>query len=406
MNRSRQKLFQKTIYLLLICMLFMSVSVQASTQLMRYADIHNDQITFVYAGDIYTADINSGVSHRLTAFDGFEAFPKFSRDGKRIAFSAEYTGSRQVYVMNNDGSDLKQLTWYNDVGPMPPRGGFDYRILDWTPDNKNILVRANRLPWGIRMGQPYLVPADGGMEQALAVPETGGGMLSPDGTKYVYTPIDREFRTWKRYRGGRAQDVWVYDLENNTSERLTTHDATDHQPLWVGDDIYFISDRDYHLNLYRYVKNAEPVKVTEHDGFDSLWPSSGPSAIVYENGGHLWRFNPVDSSTEKLNITISANQENLIAQRKNVKDNIDSMDISPDGKRVAMAARGEVFSVPTKKGEIRNVSNTAEAREIDVAWSHDGKHLTYLSDATGEYEIYVQNVKSGKVTQVTDDGEV
>ncbi len=385
----------------------LTVSADSGTKLLRYADIHENHVTFVYAGDIYTADINSGVSKRLTSFDGFEAFPKFSRDGKRIAFSAEYTGSRQVYVMDLDGSNLKQLTWYNDVGPMPPRGGFDYRILDWTPDNKHILVRANRLPWGVRMGQPYLVPADGGMEQPLAVPETGGGMLSPDGSKYVYTPIDREFRTWKRYRGGRAQDVWIYDLENNSSQRLTAHDATDHQPLWVGDDIFFISDRDYHLNLYQYVDGGgEPVKVTDHNEFDSLWPSAGPVAIVYENGGNLWRFDPVSSTTKKLRINITANEENLIAKRKNVKDYIESMDISPDGKRVVIAARGEVFSAPVKKGEIRNVSNTARAREIDVTWSPDGKHFAYLSDATGEYEVYIQNVKSGKVTQMTKDGHV
>lgn len=189
------------------------------TALMRYADIHQNQVTFVYAGDIYTADINTGVAKRLTSHVGFETFPKFSRDGKRIAFSAEYSGTRQVYVMDVDGSNLEQLTWYNDVGPMPPRGGFDYRIFDWSPDNKKILVRANRLAWGERMGQPYWVYVDGGMEEPLAVPETGGGMLSPDGNKFVYTPIDREFRTWKRSRGGRVQDVWIYDLVNNTDRK-------------------------------------------------------------------------------------------------------------------------------------------------------------------------------------------
>ncbi|WP_267175902.1 S41 family peptidase [Marinicella marina] len=384
----------------------LSVSANDATKLLRYADIHQDHVTFVYAGDIYTANIKSGEAKRLTSFDGFEAFPKFSRDGKRIAFSAEYTGSRQVFVMDMDGSNLQQLTWYNDVGPMPPRGGFDYRILDWTPDNKHILVKANRLPWGVRTGQPYLVPADGGMEAPLAVPETGGGMLSPDGNKYVYTPIDREFRTWKRYRGGRAQDVWIYDLQENSSQRITTHAATDHQPVWIGDDIYFISDRDYHLNLYKYVADGEPQKVTHHDQFDALWPSAGPAAIVYENGGHLWRFDPVSSTTEQLSIQITANAENLLAERKNVKDYIDSMAISPEGKRVAIAARGEVFSVPAQKGEIRNISNTPSAREIDVAWSPNGSHIAYLSDATGEYEVYVQDVKSGNVTQITDDGGV
>lgn len=376
------------------------------TALLRYADIHLDHVTFVYAGDIYTANTNTGEAKRLTSHEGFEAFPKFSRDGKQIAFSAEYSGSRQVYVMDIDGRNLRQLTWYNDVGPMPPRGGFDYRILDWSVDSQKILVRANRLPWGPRMGKPYWINVDGGMEEPLAIPESGGGMLSSDGSKFVYTPIDREFRTWKRYRGGRAQDVWVYDLVNNTSEQLTTNFATDNQPVWVGDDIFFTSDRDYHLNIYKYVQGSEPIKVTHHDQFDSLWASAGPTAIVYENGGYLWRYDPLSNNSEQLVIHITANQENLLAQRKNVQAYIESMDVSPDGKRVAIAARGELFSVPAKNGEISNHSKTAAAREIDVAWSPNGKYLAYLSDASGEYELYVKDVNSGEVSRITSDGDV
>ncbi len=396
----------KIVSLLVTLLIGISTSANAETKLLRFADIHKELVTFVYAGDIYTANINTGEAKRLTSFTGFEAFPKFSRDGKKIAFSAEYTGSRQVYVMAVDGSDLTQLTWYNDVGPMPPRGGFDYRILDWSADNKNILVRANRLPWGERMGQPHWIPVAGGMEQPLAVPETGGGMLSPDGTKFVYTPIDREFRTWKRYRGGRAQDVWVYDLLADSSEQLTTHVATDHQPVWVGDEIYFISDRDYHLNLYKYVAGGEAIKVTDHDEFDSLWASAGPDAIVYENGGSLWRYDPATSTSKKLVINITANQENLLPQRKNVKDYVESMDLSPDGKRVAVAARGELFSVPAENGEIHNLSNSPDAREMAVAWSPDGAYLAYLSDASGEYEVYIKAVKTGQVTRITNDGGV
>lgn len=376
----------------------------AGTRLLRFADIHQDLVTFVYAGDVYISDLGNGQTTRLTAHQGFETFPKFSRDGLKIAYTAEYTGSRQVYVMNVDGSDIQQLTWYNDVGPMPPRGGFDYRILDWSADNQQILVRANRLPWGIRMGQPYWVPVNGGMEQPLAVPETGGGMLSPDGKKYVYTPIDREFRTWKRYRGGRAQDVWVYDLTNNTSEQLTTHDATDHQPVWVGDDIYFISDRDYHLNLYKHVVGSEPMKVTHHDEFDALWASAGPTAIVYENGGYLWRYDPQSNQTKQLRIVVPAHGEPQLAKTKSVKDHIESMSLSPDAKRVAVATRGELFSVPAQQGEIKNISQTPAAREINVTWSPDGKHLAYLSDASGEYELYTQNVRTGAVDRITRDG--
>ena len=156
-----------------------------------------------------------------------------------------------------------------------------------------------------RSGRPYLVPVDGGMETPLKVPETGGGMLSPDGTKYVYTPIDREFRTWKRYRGGRAQDVWIYDLENSSSLRLTDHRATDNQPMWVGDSIYFTSDRDYLLELYAMSpQGGEPRKVTDFEDFDILWPSAGPDAIVFEKGGSIWHFDPATSEAREVPIRV------------------------------------------------------------------------------------------------------
>jgi tricorn protease len=389
-------------------LLFSSViAARDNVRLLRYADIHKDSVTFVYAGDIYIADINSGDSTRLTSDMGFEVFPKFNHAGDKIAFSAEYSGTRQVYVMNVDGSDLKQLTWYNDVGPMPPRGGYDYRILDWSVDDKNVLVRANRLPWGIRMGQPHWVPVDGGMEQPLAVPETGGGMLSPDGNKFVYTPIDREFRTWKRYRGGRAQDVWIYDLENNTSERLTTYAGTDYQPTWVGDSIYFLSDRDYTINLYKYQKGTEPKKLTNHTKHDSLWASAGPEAVVYENDGYLWRFDPKTEKSEQLKINIVGNSRSLIPQQKDLKAQIESMSISANGKRVVVGARGEIFTVPAKKGEIRNISLSPKAREIDVSWSPDGKYIAYLSDKSGEYEIYLRDTSNNnKEKRLSNNGSV
>lgn len=379
---------------------------KADTRMLRFADIHKNKVTFVYAGDIYIANINTGESTRLTSHIGLELFPKFSRGGSKIAFSAEYSGSRQVYVMNTDGSDLKQLTYYNDVGTMPPRGGFDYRILDWSADDKHVLVRANRLPWGVRMGRPMLVPVEGGLEQYLAVPETGGGMLSGDGKTYIYTPIDREFRTWKRTRGGRAQDVWTYDLETNTSKQLTTHPATDNQPVWVRGDIYFASDRDYTLNLFKYNESGAPVKVTNHDDYDVLWVSAGPDALVYEAGGYLWRYEPGGKST-RLNITVKGNRKHLQPSFKDASKNINSADISKDGNRAVFAARGEIFTVPAKHGEVRNISNTPTQREISVSWSPDGKRIAYLSDATGEYEIYTKAQSGeGNASQVTKDGNI
>lgn len=378
-----------------------------STRLLRFADIHKNKVTFVYSGDIYIADVNTGESTRLTSHDGMETFPKFSRSGDKIAFAAEFNGSRQVYTMNLDGSGIKQITFYNDVGPMPPRGGYDYRVMDWSADDKHVLVRGNRLPWGVRMGRPYLVPIDGGLAEPLAVPETGGGMLSPNGKKYLYTPIDREFRTWKRYRGGRAQDVWIYDLENNTSKQLTTHDATDNQPVWIGDKIYFLSDREYTLNLFEYQEGQAPKKLTQHKDHDALWASAGPDALVYEQDGFLWRFDPASIQSKKLNINVNGNAKYLLPQFKNVKAQIESMDISKDGNRAVFGARGEIFTIPAKNGEIRNVSNTPNAREISVSWSPDGKNVVYLSDKSGEYEIYIraQNGK-GKEQRLTTDGSI
>ena len=378
------------------------------SKLLRLPDVHGERIVFVHAGDIHVVSASGGTALRLTTHEGEELYPKFSPDGSQLAFSAEYNGTRQVYVMPASGGPPRQLTWYTDIGPMPPRGGTDYRVLDWTPDGRHVLVRANRVPFDDRGGRPYLVPVDGGMETPLKVPETGGGMLSPDGTRYVYTPVDREFRTWKRYRGGRAQDVWIYDLANDTSLRLTNHRGTDNQPLWVGDSVYFTSDRDYLLELYAVAPSGgEPRKLTAFDDFDILWPSAGPDSIVFEKGGSIWHFDPASGKAREVPIRVAGDRPGTLPRFVEGAEFVESFDLSPAGERAVFGTRGEVFTVPAEHGAPRNLSHTPDAREISVSWSPDGTWIAYLSDATGEYELYVRPQDgTGEPRQVTRDGNV
>ena len=399
--------------ILTVAILAVAAPLTAQTKLLRFPDVHGDTVVFVYGGDLYRASVQGGDARRLTSHAGRELYPKLSSDGNRVAFSAEYNGTRQVYVMPTAGGEPTQLTWYNDVGAMPPRGGTDYRVLDWTPDGRHVVVRANRVPMGEREGRPYLVPADGGMETPLPIPESDGGMLSPDGTKFVYTPISRDFRTWKRYRGGRAQDVWVYDLEANTSQQLTHFPGTDHQPLWVGDTIYYVSDPESALNLYAIAPSGgEPRQITAFDEFDVLWPSAGPDAIVFENGGSIWHWRPGDTRSgdtapRELAITVTSDRPEALPHWVQANEFVESFDLSPAGKRAVLGARGEVWSVPAKNGEPRNLSRTPAAREIGVAWSPDGRWIAYLSDATGEYEVYVRAQDgSGEPRRLTTDGGI
>lgn len=400
----------KSLLSLLLCGVFASTMASADeARILRQPDIQNGRIVFVHAGDLYSVGAHGGTAFRLTSHPGEELYPKFSPDGSQIAFSAEYNGTRQVFVMPATGGEPRQLTWYTDVGPMPPRGGTDYRVLDWTPDGRNIVVRMNRLPFDERGGRPYLVPVAGGLETPLAVPEIGGGMLSPDGTKLVYTPIEREFRTWKRYRGGRAQDVWIYDLAANTSQQLTADRATNQQPMWLGETVYFVSDRsDTRLNLWAVSpQGGEPRKLTDFDDYDVLWPSAGDDQIVFEKGGTIWRFDPASGEAAEVPIRIASDAPETQPRFVKAGDFIESFDLAPAGERAVFGARGEVFTVPVKDGEPRNITRTPDAREHSVSWSPDGRSIAYLSDASGEYEIWVQ-AQDGRSAprQLTRDGDI
>jgi tricorn protease len=376
-------------------------------RLLRFPDIHGDFVVFVYGGDIWRAPSAGGAAHRLTSHDGLELFPKISPDGQWIAFSAEYTGTRQVYVMPAWGGPPRQLTFYNDVGVMPPRGGWDDWVLGWTPDGK-ILVRMNRVPWSNRMGRYFVVDPKGGLETPLELPEGGSASLSEDGKRIAYTPVDREFRTWKRTRGGRAQDIWIYDFEANRSERITSDPATDNFPIWVGDTIYFTSDRERTLNLFAHDLKTKAVrKVTRFTGDDVLWPSLGPGAIVFMSGGHLHRLDLATQQAARIPIRIGAAIDTMAPHFRQVTPAvIGRVALSPSGSRVVVDARGDVFTVPAKEGPSRNLTSTPGVREMAPTWSPDGQWIAYLSDETGEYEVYVRPQGGGEARRLTTDGGV
>ncbi len=377
------------------------------TRMLHTPDVSRDRIVFVYAGDVWIVPRAGGEARRLTSHPGQELFPKLSPDGKWVAFSGEYSGTRQVYVVSADGGEPKQLTFRNDIGELPARGGYDNVILDWTPDGKKIVFRANRTGYDERVGRPYTVPAAGGMEEPLRMPEGGAGSMSPDGTRFAYTPISREFRNWKRHRGGRTPDVWIYDFAKDTAEQITKTPENEMWPVWIGDQIFYASDKDHTLNLFSYdVRSKATAKVTNGD-WDVEWPSGGPDAVVYEAGGWIWLFDPQRGETAKVPIHVSGDFPEAMPSIVDLSKSVEAAVPSPSGKRALLTANGDLFTVPAEKGEIRNLTATPGIREMSASWSPDGKWISYLSDRTGEYEIWVRpSDGNGAERRVTTDGDI
>ncbi|HLL75025.1 MAG TPA: PDZ domain-containing protein [Pyrinomonadaceae bacterium] len=377
-------------------------------RLLRFPDINGDQIAFVYAGDIWTVPGAGGTARRLTSHPGLELFPKFSPDGRWVAFSGEYGGTRQVFVIPAAGGEPRQLTFRNEVGPLPPRGGWDNRVLGWTPDGKNVLFRANRVGPSDRLGRPYVVPAEGGIEQPLAITESGGVSYAPDGRRVAFTPISNEFRGWKRYRGGQSPDVWIYDLASNTSEQITDTRAQDMIPVWLGDTIYYLSDRDWTMNVFAYdTRTKRTRKVTNHADFDATWLSGAGDQLVYESGGYLYRLDAKSGREARVPIRVYGDFPDTVPYFQNVKQNVETYALSPAGVRALFGARGDIYTAPAKEGEVRNLTDSQGVRELAPAWSPDGRWVAYLSDRSGEYEIYVRpSDGTGAERRVTSDGDI
>jgi len=375
-------------------------------RLLRFPALSNESIAFVYAGDIWIVPRAGGIARQLTTDPGLEWFPRFSPDGRWIAFTGEYDGNKDVYVMPAEGGEPRRLTWWSDTGQQNERAGPNNIVMGWTKDGKRVLFRSRHQAWESRAGRFYTVSVDGGYPVPLAVPEGGFAAFSPDGDRIVYNRIFRDFRTWKRYRGGMTQNLWIYDLKANKLDKLTENDATSVDPMWIGGTIYTTSDRDRTANIFAIdPATKQAKKLTSFTEYDVKWASAGPDAIVFENGGWIYLLDPATGKNAKVPIVLPSDRRLTRPEYLTVSDRVGSYALAPEGKRAVLTARGEVFTVPAEKGETRNLSENSGANERDASWSPDGKWIAWLSDATGEYEIYVapQDGK-GPARQLTTDG--
>ncbi len=387
-------------------LLTFSLAQAEEARILRFPDVHKDKIVFVHAGDLWLVSAQGGIARRLTSHSGLEVFPKFSPEGKMIAFTGQYDGNTDVYVIPAEGGEPKRLTFRPGFENQADRFGLDDMVLDWHPDGQRILFRSWRESYNSWFQKLFLIGKDGGFPERLPLPEAGLTCFSPDGTRLAYNRVFRNFRTWKRYKGGLAQDIWIYDLKQNTVERITDFEGTDTSPMWHGDRIYFVSDRDRTANIFCYdLKSKQTRKVTEHADFDVKWPSLGPESIVYENGGYLYRLDLKSESTEKISVQIPDDKVLTRPEFVSVKEHIHDFGLSPSGKRAVLEARGDVFTLPAEKGNTRNLTNTSGIREKNPAWSPDGKWIAYLSDRTGEDELYVvPQDGNGQEIRITRDG--
>jgi tricorn protease len=395
--------------LLLFAYLILAASAVAQTKLLRFPDIHGDKVVFTYAGDLWTASTSGGMATRLTAHPGVELFAKFSPDGKWIAFTGQYDGDEQVYVIPAEGGVPRQLTFYPSRGPLPARWGYDNQVYGWTPDGKSVLFRSLRDHFDLGDCQLYTVSLDGGLPQALPMPLSGAGDFSPDTTKVVYSPLFRDFRTWKRYSGGWAQQLYIFDLKSHSAEKITTDERSHRDPMWIGGKIYFASDKDDTLNLYSYDPATKEAKELTHSTrWDLRWPSTDhKSRIVYEEGGELNIYDINSGTSSHLSITVPTDALAERPSRVSAAGQIESFSLSPKGERALVVARGDVFTVPIEKGATRNLTDSSNAHDKEAEWSPDGSMIAFISDMDGEDEIYrISQDGQGKPEELTHDFHV
>jgi tricorn protease len=358
---------------------------QINAKLMRYMDVSDSQIAFVYGGDIWLVAKEGGMATQLTNSPGEESWPRFSPDGKSIAFSASYNGNLDVYSMPVTGGVPTRVTYKS----------FPDRMIDWHPDGKRLLIGSTGELGGRRLlNQFFLVSKEGGFPEKLPLPYGELASYSPDGKQLAYITKITENYPFKRIRSGNNSDILIYDVASNKVENITNRIAIDGKPAWSGSTVYFLSDEnpDMRLNVWAYdTKTKAMSQLTNFKDFDVSFLSASEKDLVFEMGGDLYLMDLASRNYKKIDVRVISDLSVEIPQLKDVSKSIANMTVSPDGKRVVLQARGELFNVPAKEGFTMNMTQSSGALDHSPAWSPDGKTVAYWSDSSGEYEIYLQN---------------
>lgn len=399
----------KRIYAIGILAVMIAVAAHASEEatrphagMLRYPDVSASSIVFVYANDLWIVPREGGMASPLASPPGQELFPRFSPDGKFIAFIGNYDGDRDVYTVPVEGGVPTRITHHpaNEI------------LCDWTPQNK-LLFFSNGLAGLPRQEQLFLVDPKGGLPERIPVPYGANGAIGFSGEWMAYTPFTRDFRTWKRYRGGWATDVWLFNLKNFASEKITSWEGTDTYPMWWGDKVYYLSDMgaDHRLNIWSYnTTTKERRQVTDFGDYDCKFPAAGPGdhgegEIVFQNGANLYLLNLATEKVRSVIVMIPGARPKIRPQRIKVNDRIQDWSISPTGKRIVVEARGDIWTLPAKDGAAIDLTRTSNAAERDPQWSPDGQWIAYFSDASGEYELITQQSDGkGETKQLTSGG--
>src|SRR5438552_13160246 len=353
---------------------------QVDARMFRQPAVSADKIAFVYAGDIWLVPKTGGTATRLSSPLGEESFPRFSPDGTKLAYSADYDGNTDVYVVPTAGGTPVRLT------PHPMAA----RVVGWHPDGKRVLFASGRESGRQRFSQFYLVSVGGGLPEKLPVPYGEFGAFSPDGARFVYMPMSQDFRNWKRYRGGWAPDLWLFDLKTFAARNITNNPANDAQPMWFRNTIYFISDRggEQRNNIWAEDLGSGAVRqVTQFNDFDITFPSIGPDSIVFQKGGRIYLLSLPGEKITEVPIRVVTDASTLRARTTKAEKEINSASVSPTGRRVAFEARGDIVTLPAEHGAAINVTRTSGGADRFPRWSPEGKTVAYWSDRSGEYEL-------------------